>query len=98
MTPLSPLTFYLLGAMAMGCFAAALFFFRFYRDTRDRLFLWFGISFMVEALNRSLAALQVFSPEDPPLYYGIRLLAYSLILWAIVEKNLLPRRRPPNDE
>jgi hypothetical protein len=95
---MTPLTAYLLGAMAMGCFAAALFFFRFFRDTRDRLFLWFGISFLVESLNRSLAAFHVFPLEDPPLYYGIRLLAYSLILWAIVEKNLLPRRRPPNDD
>ena len=89
---MSPFTSYLLGAMAMGCFAASLFFFRFYRDTRDRLFLWFGISFLVESFNRSLAALQVFPPEDPPLYYGIRLLAYLLILWAIGEKNLPPRR------
>jgi hypothetical protein len=61
-------------------------------------YLLFGISFLVESLNRSLAALQVFTPDDPPIYYGIRLLAYSLILWAIVEKNLLPRRRPSNDE
>jgi hypothetical protein len=94
---MTPLTGYLLGVVAMGCFAAALFFFRFYRDTRDRLFLWFGISFLVECLNRSLAALQFFPREDPPLYYAIRLLAYLLILWAIVEKNL-PRRPPPDDE
>lgn len=94
---MTPLTAYLLGAMAMGCFAAALFFFRFWRDTRDRLFLWFGISFLIESINRSLAAWPVFPLEDPPLYYAIRLVAYLLILWAIVEKNL-PRRRPPDGE
>lgn len=94
---MTPLTAYLLGAMAMGCFAAALFFFRFWRDTRDRLFLWFGISFLIESINRSLAAWHVFPLEDPPLYYAIRLVAYLLILWAIVEKNL-PRRRPPDGE
>lgn len=92
---MSSSTAYLLGAMAMGCFAASLFFFRFYRDTRDRLFVWFGLSFLVEAGNRSLAAFQVFTADDS-LYYGIRLAAYLLILWAIVEKNLLPRR--PRDE
>ena len=96
---MSPATIYLLGAMAMGCLVASLFFFRFFRDTSDRLFLWFGISFFVEGLNRSLAALQVLQPDETPLYYGIRLLAYLLILWAIAEKMLLPRRpRPDEDE
>jgi hypothetical protein len=94
---MSTATIFLLGALAMGCVVVALFFFRFYRDTRDRLFLWFGISFLVEGLNRSLAALQVLQPVETPLYYGIRLLAYLLILWAIAEKMLLPRR-PGNDE
>lgn len=88
---ISSTTAYLLGAMAMGCFVAALFFFRFHRDTRDRLFLWFGLSFLVEAFNRSLAAFLVFTANDP-VYYGIRLAAYLLILWAIVEKNFLPRK------
>jgi len=88
---MSPLTRYLLGALAMACLVAAMFFFRFFRDTRDRLFCWFGLSFLIEGLNRSLAALEVFTADDP-LYYGIRLGAYALILWAIVEKNLLPRR------
>ena len=86
---------YLLGAMAMGCFAAALFFFRFHRDTGDRLFVWFGLSFLVEAVNRSLAAFEIFTADDA-LYYGIRLAAYLLILWAIVEKNFLPRK--PREE
>lgn len=95
---MSPATIYLLGALAMACVVAALFFFRFFRDTRDRLFLWFGISFLVEGLNRSLAALQVLQPDETPLYYGIRLLAYSLILWAIAEKMFLPRRPRPDDD
>lgn len=86
---------YLLGAMAMGCFVASMFFFRFFRDTRDRLFFWFGLSFLMEAGNRSLAAFEVFTADDP-LYYGIRLAAYLLILWAIVEKNL-PARRPRDE-
>lgn len=82
----------------MACLVAAMFFFRFYRDTRDRLFLWFGISFFVEGVNRSLAALQILQPDEAPLYYGIRLLAYLLILWAIAEKMLLPRRQRPDED
>ena len=48
------MTAFLLGAMAMGCAMTALFFLRFYRDTRDRLFLYFGLSFLIEAVNRTL--------------------------------------------
>ena len=95
---MSPVTIYLLGAVATACVVAAMFFFRFYRDTRDRLFLWFGISFLMEGLNRSLAAWQVLLPDETPLYYGIRLVAYLLILWAIAEKMFLPRRPPPDDD
>lgn len=35
---------------------------------------------------------------ETPIYYGIRLLAYLLILWAIAEKRFLPRCQPPEDE
>jgi hypothetical protein len=95
---MSPATIYLLGALAMGCLVAAMFFFRFHRDTGDRLFLWFGISFFVEGLNRSLAALQVLQPDETPVYYGIRFVAYLFILWAIAEKMFWPRRRAPDDD
>lgn len=82
---------FLLGAIAMGCAVAAMFFFRFWRGTRDRFFLWFGLSFLIEALNRAHFALSGARYEEAQLYYLIRLGSYGLILWAIVEKNL-PRR------
>ena len=82
---------FLLGAIAMACAIAALFFFRFWRGTHDRFFLWFGCSFLIEALNRAHFALSGARHEEAALYYLIRLGSYGLILWAIVEKNL-PRR------
>lgn len=82
---------FLLGAVAMACAVAALLFFRYWRGTRDRLFLWFGASFLVEAVNRTHFALSGQASDDMPLYYSIRLLSYGLILWAVLEKNL-PRR------
>ena len=85
------MTTFLLGAMAMGCAVAALFFLRFWRSSRDRLFLWFAASFFLEAVNRTAFALGDVARDDAPLYYGIRLLSYLLILWAVLEKNL---RRP----
>lgn len=82
---------FLLGAIAMGCAVAALYFFRFWRGSGDRFFLWFGLSFLVEALNRTHFALSGARYEEAQLYYLIRLGSYGLILWAIIEKNL-PRR------
>ena len=84
---------FLLGAVAMACAVAALLFFRYWRGTKDRLFLWFGSSFLVEALNRTHFAWSGQASDDMPLYYTIRLLSYGLILWAILEKNLAPRAR-----
>lgn len=85
---------FLLGAITMACAVAALLFFRFWRGSRDRLFLWFGLSFLIEAFNRAIFALGGAVYEQAQVYYLIRLLSYALILWAIIEKNL-PRRPAP---
>ncbi|WP_159016969.1 DUF5985 family protein [Cognatiluteimonas profundi] len=83
---------FLLGAISMGSAVAALLFLRFWRRTRDRLFLYFGASFLLEAINRALFAWNGARSEEATLYYLVRLLAYGLILWAIVEKNIVRRR------
>jgi hypothetical protein len=85
------MTTFLLGAMAMGCTIVAMFFLRFWRSSGDRLFLYFALSFLLEAANRATFALADFARDSSPFYFGIRLLSYLLILWAILEKNL---RRP----
>ena len=83
---------FLLGAIAMGSAVAALLFLRFWRQTRDRLFLYFSASFVLEAVNRTLFAWNGARSEEATLYYLVRLLAYGLILWAIIEKNLRRQR------
>jgi hypothetical protein len=80
------------GAICMGSLVIALFFLRFWRDSGDRFFLYFAASFFIEGLHRLYSALHDAGGEDSPLHYLIRLLAYGLILWAILEKNL-PRER-----
>jgi uncharacterized membrane protein HdeD (DUF308 family) len=77
----------LLGAIAMGCFAAGLLFLRFWRDSHDRFFLLFALSFFTEAASRVVLALSPRPNEGSPWLYGIRLVAYLLILWAIFLKN-----------
>ena len=80
------------GAISMASLTIALFFLRFWRNTGDRFFLYFALSFAIEGVHRVYAALAFEDNEDSPLHYLIRLLAYGLILWAILEKNL-PRKR-----
>ena len=78
------------GATAMASLVIALFFLRFWRNSADRFFLYFALSFLVQAAHRVYAALPMTNAlyEDTPLHYLIRLLAYALILWAVLEKNL----------
>jgi hypothetical protein len=81
----------LMGAIAAGWLVAGLFFFRFWRHTRDRFFLWFALSFWLEAFNRIALGLLSGASEDNPEIYGLRVVAYGLILLAIWQKNR-PRR------
>jgi hypothetical protein len=83
----------MIGAIAAASFAASLFFFRFWRTTRDRFFLLFALSFCIEGVNRVMLYETVGLNEDAPVYYLIRLVAYGLILAAIIDKNRAPRRR-----
>ena len=83
----------LIGAIAAASLAAGLFFFRFWRTTRDRFFLLFALSFWIEGVNRVMLYEAVGLNEEAPVYYLIRLVAYGLILAAIADKNRAPRRR-----
>ena len=89
----------LTGAICMGSLVIALFFLRFWRNSGDRFFLYFALSFFIEGLHRLYSALNDAGAEDSPLHYLIRLLAYGLILWAILEKNLpqTERRKDGHD-
>jgi len=89
------MTHLLAGAIAMASVTIALFFLRFWRASGDRFFLYFALSFAIEGLHRVYAAMRDGGGEDSPLHYLIRLLAYGLILWAILEKNLPRKKREP---
>ena len=78
---------FILGLNVMGGCVVALFFLRFWRKTRDRLFCIFAIAFFLLALNWLLLALLRTNEEQKPLLYTIRLLAFVMILVGIVDKN-----------
>ena len=83
------------GAIAMGYAVAGLFFLRFWREARDRLFGLFALAFFVLAVNR-IVGLALFGTEEGYSgnhVYWIRLAAFLLILAAIIDKNLV--RKPP---
>ena len=85
---------FLMGAIALGWVVAALFFLRFWRQTHDRLFAIFALSFALLELTRIVMACLNTDAEDATFPYWIRLVAYLLILVAIVDKNLsFPRAR-----
>jgi hypothetical protein len=75
------------GLIVMADLVAALFFGRFYRDSRDRLFLWFAAGFILLAIQRASLAAADLLPLNPIWYYVIRLVAFLFFLGAIVDKN-----------
>ncbi|WP_411885296.1 DUF5985 family protein [Polaromonas sp. YR568] len=77
----------LMGAIAVTSLLAGLFFFKFWRHTRDLFFLYFALSFWLEAVNRFVLGLMIGAHEDGVLFYSVRLAAYGLILLAIWQKN-----------
>lgn len=77
----------LLGAVTMASFIISLFFLRFWNTTRDRFFLFFAVSFLIEGLSRILLGLTDYNSEYDPLIYSIRLSAFLVIIFAIIDKN-----------
>jgi hypothetical protein len=81
------------GAIIMANFVVGLFFLRFWRRTRDRLFAMFAAAFWMMAVNRIvLTSLHEESEFRTPVF-AVRLAAFVLILVAIIDKNRA--RTPP---
>ena len=80
---MTPFLWTMTGSFAM---VAALFFLKFWRETRDAFFLLFGLAFTVLGLHFGMLAL-VHEDEHTPHQYILRLVAFVLIILAIVQKN-----------
>ena len=75
------------GMIMMGYIVAGIFFLRFWRDTRDRLFAMFGVAFFILAVQRVGLQFDGVIHERTTVWYFVRLLAFLIILLAIVDKN-----------
>jgi uncharacterized membrane protein HdeD (DUF308 family) len=90
MTPLThpTLDLFLLGFVAGCSLCAALFFLRFWRQTRDVLFLSFAAFFAIQgALSATTMTLE-HPNEGTAWIFTLRLLSILLVLGAIVRKNM----------
>jgi hypothetical protein len=78
---------FLQGAVAMGCAIVGLFFLRFWRDSRDRLFMLFALAFWALAASYVLLGVISFATEFRVYVFVVRLAAFCLILYGIFDKN-----------
>ena len=82
---------FLWGALAMACVTAGLLFLRFWDLSRERLFMFFALAFLVFAINWISLAVVNPSEETRHYFHLLRLLAFGLIIVGIIDKN---RRAP----
>jgi hypothetical protein len=76
------------GCILMASLAIAFFFMRFWKKTRDRFFAILAVSFLMLAIERFLLIFSSgFSGEHIPFIYTIRLVAFILIIYGVIDKN-----------
>jgi hypothetical protein len=81
------------GGDVMGFIVAALLFLRARLRTKDSLFSVFSVAFVFLALNQFLSGLNVFGADAQSWVFLPRLAAFTLLIVAIVGKNIAGRRR-----
>jgi steroid 5-alpha reductase family enzyme len=65
----------------------ALFFLRFWVESRDRLFAMFALAFSVLSVQRLALSLTIGTMENQTAFYLLRLAAFVIIVVAIIDKN-----------
>ena len=75
------------GALPALAFVIGLFFWRYWRASGDRLFVFFTAAFWLMGVNWGAVALVSPAHEARPYFYLLRLAAFVLISIAIVDKN-----------
>jgi hypothetical protein len=78
---------FLIGVIFAMAFVASACFLKFWRATRDQLFLAFAVAIGLEGLTRVYTLATSTTYEGAPAVYVLRLVAYLIILAAIFRKN-----------
>jgi hypothetical protein len=85
----------LAGALVFSYFVAAAHFLRFWRRTRDRLFLDFALAFLLFALDQLATSIPNVVDHTEGYEYLLRVLGFALIIIAIIDKNVSHGGRSP---
>lgn len=75
------------GMLVAGYLIAALFFARFWMQSRDRLFILFAAAFSLLAIQRIALTISNAPLESQTFFYVLRLVAFAVIAIAIIDKN-----------
>jgi hypothetical protein len=86
---------FLWGALTTCAWIIGVFFLRFWRLHGDRLFLYFFVAFWALAFNWLWLAMVPSVDETRHYAYLLRLLAFTLIIVGVVDKNRRSRSVPP---
>lgn len=78
---------FLHGAIVVVCLLIGVKFLKFWRSSSDRFYLWFVAAFWVFASGWAIRVFAPTSTEDVYYVYLPRLLAFLLIIAAILDKN-----------
>lgn len=78
---------FLSGAVVMGFAVAGLLFLSYWRRTRQKLFLTFAASFFLLSANQLWLTLTEIPAEERSPLFLMRLLAFGLIIVAIIQSN-----------
>lgn len=81
------LSAYVAGVLTLGFLTIGLFFLKFWRKTKDRLFLAFAVAFALLAANAAIPVLLKIPSENQSYVYLLRLAAFVLIIAAVLRKN-----------
>ena len=81
------MTEFVSGILVAGYLVAALFFLRFWAQSRDRLFALFAAAFGLLAIQRFALTVTGAPIEEQTLFYVLRLIAFAVNALAIIDKN-----------
>jgi hypothetical protein len=90
MIAVDPLVVFLQGAASMACMVAGVLFLTYWRDSGDRLFVFFAAAFWVFGLNWTVVGMLAPIAEHRHWIHAVRLVAFALIVFGIVDKNRRP--------
>lgn len=77
----------------MACAIIGIFFLRFWRQTRDRLFAIFALCFWLLGLNWLLLAFTQVEETQSAYLHCVRMAAFAILLFGIADKNRARRRK-----